>query len=204
MERKNNYEIQAAQARALFCARDLDAVAREHGLRQEGQWLHLRLLGEPYRVSRRNGRIEREEDGRWLPADGFDETLTIFDLLCDAKPGRHAVGTWRTTLDFGGQVHRGLLENEKPDALELLYDKDPARLRAACEMLGGEALPGTDVSYALPFFEDLRIAVQFWHGDEEFSPRLRFLWDAAADQYLRYETMYYALSLLRTRLQALG
>ena len=88
MERKNNYEIQAAQARALFCARDLDAVAREHGLRQEGQWLHLRLLGEPYRVSRRNGRIEREEDGRWLPADGFDETLTIFDLLCDAKPGR--------------------------------------------------------------------------------------------------------------------
>ena len=112
MERKNNYEIQAAQARALFCARDLDAVAREHGLRQEGQWLHLRLLGEPYRVSRRNGRIERGEDGRWLPADGFDETLTIFDLLCDAKPGRHAAGTWRTTLDFGGQVHRGLLENE--------------------------------------------------------------------------------------------
>ena len=120
--------------------------------------------------------------------------LTIFDLLCDAKPGRHAAGTWRTTLDFGGQVHRGLLENEKPDALELLYDKDPARLRAACETLGGEALPGADVSYALPFFEDLRIAVQFWHGDEEFSPRLRFLWDAAADQYLRYETMYYALS----------
>lgn len=151
MERKNNYEIQAAQARALFCARDLDAVAREHGLRQEGQWLHLRLLGEPYRVSRRNGRIEREEDGRWLPADGFDETLTIFDLLCDAKPGRHAAGTWKTTLDFGGQVHRGLLENEKPDALELLYDKDPARLRAACETLGGEALPGADVSYALPF-----------------------------------------------------
>lgn len=93
MERKNNYEIQAAQARALFCARDLDAVAREHGLRQEGQWLHLRLLGEPYRVSRRNGHIERGENGRWLPADGFDETLTIFDLLCDAKPGRHAAGT---------------------------------------------------------------------------------------------------------------
>ena len=204
MGRKNNYEIQAAQARALFCARDLDAVAREHGLRQEGQWLHLRLLGEPYRVSRRNGRIERGENGLWLPADGFDETLTIFDLLCDAKPGRHAAGTWKTTLDFGGQVHRGLLENEKPDALELLYDKDPARLRAACETLGGEALPGADVSYALPFFEDLRIAVQFWHGDEEFSPRLRFLWDAAADQYLRYETMYYALALLRTRLQALG
>ena len=108
MERKNNYEIQAAQARALFCARDLDAVAREHGLRQEGQWLHLRLLGEPYRVSRRNGRIEREEDGRWLPADGFDETLTIFDLLCPGgtprgrggprwiSAARCTAGCWKT------------------------------------------------------------------------------------------------------------
>ena len=204
MERRNNYAIQAEQARKLFCAHDLDAVAREQGLRTDADFLYLHLLSEDYRVSRSSGHIARREGEAWLPADGFDETLTIFDLLCDAKPGRHAAGTWKTTLDFGGQVHRGLLENEKPDALELLYDKDPARLRAACETLGGEALPGADVSYALPFFEDLRIAVQFWHGDEEFSPRLRFLWDAAADQYLRYETMYYALSLLRTRLQALG
>jgi len=204
MERKNNYEIQAAQARALFCARDLDAAAREHGLRQEGQWLHLRLLGEPYRVSRRNGRIEREEDGRWLPADGFDETLTIFDLLCDAKPGRRAAGAWKTTLDFGGQVHRGLMEPNRADELELLYDRRPELLERACLRLGGTPMAGADVSFSLPFFEELRIAVQFWHGDEEFSPRLRFLWDAAADQYLRYETMYYALSLLRTRLQALG
>ena len=202
MERRNNYAIQAEQARKLFCAHDLDAVARAHGLRTDADFLYLHLLSEDYRVSRSSGHIARREGEAWLPADGFDETLTIFDLLCDAKPGRHAAGTWRTTLDFGGQVHRGLLENEKPDALELLYDKDPARLRAACETLGGEALPGADVSYALPFFEDLRIAVQFWHGDEEFSPRLRFLWDAAADQYLRYETMYYALALLRTRLQA--
>ena len=204
MERKNNYEIQAAQARTLFCARDLDAVAHEHGLRQEGQWLHLRLLGEPYRVSRRNGRIERGENGLWLPADGFDETLTIFDLLCDAKPGRRAAGDWKTTLDFGGQVHRGLMEPNRADALELLYDRRPELLERACLRLGGTPMAGADVSFSLPFFEELRIAVQFWHGDEEFSPRLRFLWDAAADQYLRYETMYYALSLLRTRLQALG
>ena len=64
--------------------------------------------------------------------------------------------------------------------------------------------PGRGRELRAAVFEDLRIAVQFWHGDEEFSPRLRFLWDAAADQYLRYETMYYALGLLRTRLQALG
>ena len=204
MERRNNYAIQAEQARKLFCAHDLDAVARAHGLRTDADFLYLHLLSEDYRVSRSSGHIARREGEAWLPADGFDETLTIFDLLCDAKPGRHAAGTWRTTLDFGGQVHRGLLENEKPDALELLYDKDPARLRAACETLGGEALPGADVSYALPFFEDLRIVVQFWHGDDEFVPRLRVLWDANADQYLRYETMYYAIRLIKSRLREMS
>ena len=106
MERKNNYEIQAGQARKLFCAHDLDAVACAHGLRTDGDFLYLRLLSEDYRVSRADGYIARRDSGAWLPADGFDETLTIFDLLCDSKPGRRAAGAWKTTLDFGGQVHR--------------------------------------------------------------------------------------------------
>ena len=201
MERKNNYAIQAEQARKLFCARDLDAVVRAHGLRADEAFLYLRLLSEDYRVGRADGHIARREAGAWAPADGFDETLTIFDLLCDAKPGRHAAGEWKTTLDFGGQVHRGLMEPDRADALELLYDRQPELLERACRRLGGAPMAGADLGFALPFFEDLCIAVQFWHGDDEFAPRLRVLWDANADQYLRYETMYYAIGLLKTRLR---
>ena len=168
MERRNNYAIQAEQARKLFCAHDLDAVARAHGLRTDADFLYLHLLSEDYRVSRSSGHIARREGEAWLPADGFDETLTIFDLLCDAKPGRRAAGDWKTTLDFGGQVHRGLMEPNRADELELLYDR------------------------------------QFWHGDDEFVPRLRVLWDANADQYLRYETMYYAISLIKSRLREMS
>lgn len=201
MERKNNYVIQAAQARKLFCAHDLDAVVRAHKLRADADFLYLRLLGEDYRVSRTDGHIMRQESGVWVPADGFDETLTIFDLLCDAKPGRMAAGEWKTTLDFGGQVHRGLMEPNRADELELLYDRQPELLRRSCIRLGGAPMAGADMGFSLPFFEDLRIAVQFWHGDDEFAPRLRVLWDANADQYLRYETMYYAIGLLKTRLR---
>ena len=151
MERKNNYEIQAGQARKLFCAHDLDAVARAHGLRTDGDFLYLRLLSEDYRVSRADGYIARRDSGAWLPADGFDETLTIFDLLCDAKPGRKAAGAWKTTLDFGGQVHRGLMEPNRADALELLYDRRPELLERACLRLGGTPMAGADVSFSLPF-----------------------------------------------------
>ena len=62
-------------------------------------------------------------------------------------------------------------------------------------------MEGADLAFSLPFFEDLRIALQFWHGDEEFAPRLRILWDANADQYLKYETMYYAAAVIKSRLR---
>ncbi len=93
-----------------------------------------RIIASAVRVG---GHIARREGEAWLPADGFDETLTIFDLLCDAKPGRRAAGDWKTTLDFGGQVHRGLMEPNRADELELLYDRQPERLRRVCLRLDG-------------------------------------------------------------------
>ena len=57
-----------------------------------------------------------------------------------------------------------------------------------------------DIAYALPVFEDLELALFFWAGDEEFSPQIRYLWDENALAYIRYETMYYVLDWLRTRL----
>lgn len=204
MQRQNNYELQAAQARKLFCAHELTQLIRVHQLRADEQYLYLRLLSEDYRVSRSSGRIERKLAAQWVRADSFHETLTIFDLLCTQTAGRHAAGEWKTTLDFGAHVHRGLLEQQPPEALELEFDQHPQRLHTACARLGGTPLPGAEISYALPFFEQLRVAVQFWHGDEEFAPRLRFLWDANADAYLRYETMYYAMDLIKARLREYG
>ena len=46
----------------------------------------------------------------------------------------------------------------------------------------------------------LGVAVQLWLGDDEFPPNLRFLWDENADQYIRYETMYFAKALLLSRI----
>ena len=96
------------------------------------------------------------------------------------------------------------MEPNRADELELLYDRQPERLRRVCLRLDGTPIAGADLGFSLPFFEDLCIAVQFWHGDDEFVPRLRVLWDANADQYLRYETMYYAIGLLKSRLRAYG
>ena len=164
MERRNNYAIQAEQARKLFCAHDLDAVARAHGLRTDADFLYLHLLSEDYRVSRSSGHIARREGEAWLPADGFDETLTIFDLLCDAKPGRRAAGDWKTTLDFGGQVHRGLMEPNRADELELLYDRQPERLRRMYAAMKTVLYPDTPVELHLWKLAPGRAAFRLCHG----------------------------------------
>ena len=61
-------------------------------------------------------------------------------------------------------------------------------------------MPGADIGYGIELFDGLRIGIQFWHGDEEFLPRVRYLWDENATQYLRYETMHFAIGLLRQRI----
>jgi hypothetical protein len=48
----------------------------------------------------------------------------------------------------------------------------------------------------------LTVAIQFWEGDDEFPPRVRWLWDENALMYLKYETMWFALGLLRSTLRA--
>ena len=37
-----------------------------------------------------------------------------------------------------------------------------------------------DISFALPVFDGLMAAIQFWAGDEEFPSRICWLWDENA------------------------
>ena len=102
--------------------------------------------------------------------------------------------------DFGHQFHRELQE-KNPDAL--FFDAHPDRLKAGCQALGGVPFPQGDIAYTIPIFEDLSVTLQFWQGDEEFSPRLRYLWDENALQYLKYETMYFAVDALIQKIKNL-
>ena len=62
-------------------------------------------------------------------------------------------------------------------------------------------MAGADLSFSFEVFDALPLAIQFWHGDDEFAPRLRYLWDENAKMYIRYETMYFAVGLLLRRIK---
>ena len=126
--------------------------------------------------------------------------MTIFDYLCDSRRDRCLSGEFIAMANFGHQFHSGLLESGAPSALERRADQDLPEFCRVCRALGGEPVIGGDAGFQLRFFPDLPVVLRFWASDEEFPAQLRFYWDKNTLFYLRYETMYYALGILQSRL----
>ena len=200
MQRRDNYLIQAAQAKARFLTYDQQMLIRKFALQADETHLYLNLLCRPYRISRSSGDLEKRLGDIWTDANTYHEVMTVLDLLCDSHPDRSISGTWQNMQTFGLQFHQNLLEEARDPFAELL-DADPDLLHRAAKALGAAPLKGGDLGYAFDLFDSLQIGLLFWHGDEEFAPRVRYLWDSNAKQYIRYETMYFAVSLLRRRIK---
>lgn len=199
-KRPDNYKIQAAQAKKLFLTYDQQELIRRCSLRHDETYLYTELLTYPYRIHRQTGDMERLVDGCWVDGNSFNEVMTILDWLCDSRADRYITGRWINLVTHGHYFHRQLQEDTgDPDAL--LFDSRPEAFTAACQALKGEKMAGADISYAIDMIDGLRVLVQLWHGDDEFPPNLRLLWDENTERYLRYETTWFAVGLLLRRIK---
>lgn len=199
MGRTNNYLIQAAQARERFLSYDQEKLIAKLNLKQDADYLYVRLFSTDYRIDRKNGDLFRREGDAWQDANTFEESLTLLDLVCDSREDRFLSGQWKNMQSFGLQFHQNLLEDERNPLAESIQAA-PEKFCAACEAMGGTRLKTADISYSIEVFDGLPVALFFWEGDDEFAPRLRYFWDSNANMYIRYETMYYAKNLLEGRL----
>lgn len=200
MEKWDNYAVQTRQAKERFLTYDQQKLIRKYGLACDASHLYVPFLSEHYRICRRTGDFQRKSKEQWVDANSFHEVMTLLDLLCDAWDDRQLANRWEPMQNFGLLFHRNLLEDRRDPHAEWI-ERNTEAFCVGCEALGGESLSGCDVGYSIELFDGLRIALKFWHGDEEFAPRLRFFWDANALQYLRYETMYFAVGLLMERIR---
>ena len=200
MKSKDNYRLQVEGAKKYFLRYDQTRLIRKLDLRSDEDWLYTQMLCTDYRIHRRTGQIQRLDE-IWEETNDHGEVMTLLDLVCDSREDRFPTGRWQNMANFGALFHRSLAE-DRADPLAEKIQADPAAFHRACEALRGTPGPGGDISYALPFFDNLQVAIQFWEGDEEFSPRLRWLWDENALMYLKYETMWFAVGMLRSRIRS--
>lgn len=199
-ERQNNYQIQVMQAKRRFLTYDQQELIGRCGLQFDNDYLYVNLLSEPYRIQRHTGDMERQHNGSWGDGNSFNEVMTILDWLCDSRADRYITGRWINVVTHGHYFH-GSLQEDMSDPYARLFDQHPEAFAAACEMLKGEKLPGADVGYAIELIDGLRVFIQLWHGDDEFPPSLRCLWDENTNRYLRYETTWFTTALLMERIK---
>lgn len=194
----DNYRLQVEGAKKYFLRYDQEVLIRKLHLKADEDYLYTKMLGKSYRIHRRSGTVERLED-TWIETNSHGEVMTLLDLVCDSKEGRFISGRWVNMLSFGRMFHQNLMGNGE-DTLARKIQENPDAFRRACEKMGAGKAPGGDIGVTFELFDGLEIALQFWAGDEEFSPRIRFLWDENAPMYLKYETMWYALGMLKSRI----
>ena len=200
---RDNYQIARENAEKLFVQMDQDALIRLHALRADTDYIYLAYLGQDFRISRADGRVEL--DGRTPRRAGFGETLAIFDYLSHIPT--IAAGRWCATnsLPHVGQTQpdAGRLHRARAAALQ-------AKLSLVAPALAGLScapFPRGDAACVFPVFSDVRAAFQFWAADEDFPAQLCFFWDENVLSRLRYETLYYVmgdfLELLDARIAGL-
>lgn len=199
MAKPDNYAIQAQDAKNRFLTYDQNKIIEKFRLKADENYLYPVMLSSSYRLCRKTGFLERLEGETWVDANTFGEVMTLLDMLCDAKEHRFLSGRYKQQQHFGLMFHQNFAEDTR-NPLALAFDRDETALRQACEQMGAKDFPGGDYGCMIELFDGLSIGLLFWHGDEEFAPRLRWFWDENALQWIRYETMYYAVGLLQQRL----
>lgn len=193
----DNYGIQAQRAKERFLTYDQEAIIRKFRLRADEAYLYFTLLGEPYRLSRSTGDLEVFREV-WQDGNGFGQVMTALDILCDAREDRFLTGRVQPVRNFGRMFHTRL--SEEHDPLADRFQADPREMARRCRRMGALPVPGGDLAFEFPVMDGLTAILRFWQGDGEFQPRILWFFDENALMYLRYETMYFAVGLIRDRL----
>lgn len=199
-DHKSNYDFTRDRVEHEFLKYNQDTMIEKFQFGHDAAFLYLRFLACDYRIDRKTGRIERLPEGVHA---GFNETMTIFDVLCESKPDCRLCGEFVRVNDLDGVTRTAYLGGNLFDGSAKAFTHRTEALKAACERLGGTAGTVGDVSYQIPLFDFFPVTLQFWDADEEFDAVLKIMWDRKTLDFMRYETTWYAAGHLLERLEAL-
>lgn len=188
----DNYQLSRDRAQAYFLGFDQQALIGAWNLSHDKDYLHADFLGRPYRICRHSGAVLRQ-DGQ---AAGFEETLSIFDLLCHESPEKFLTGTFAPVNSLKGRPRAIGVGTDFHSDIATRFDRDRDRFRAACRSLGGTPMNLGDMGFSFPVFGDLTVRLKFYGADEDFPASVVLLWEEHMLQYVYYETVFYIAGFL--------
>jgi len=201
----SNYEIMRNQMRGEFVKYDQEKMIRKFHFSCDEIYLYLEFVCRSYRIGRKTGIVEWSEDEfeSAVEAD-YNETMTIYDVLCYSKEdchlaekfcSLHMVRGITKTLHAGSSMFQKTAEKFRGRIKELKY---------ACAVLGEPAEMIGDVAAVLWAFPFLPVTFQYWEGDDEFPSSLKFMYDENILDYMHFETVYFMTGHILKRLEEIA
>ncbi|MBQ8975097.1 MAG: DUF3786 domain-containing protein [Oscillospiraceae bacterium] len=205
MEKWSNYEIMKDKMHHQFLEYDQDAMIERFALKHDDDYIYIRFFDRQYRINRRDGGVTWTDDGFVHSGDaGYNEAMTIYDVLCCSKPCCRASGEFCPHDSLSGMVNTGHI-TKSGGLFEKFRDSFSGRteaLRAACLSMGGTPQGKADVEYRIPMFDFLSVVLSFWDEDDEFPAQLQIMLDKNVLDFMHYETTWFASSYMLERLES--
>ena len=152
MNTKDNYEISKERAQKYFLKFDQQKLIEKFGLRHDEKCLYIPFLGEEYAIERKSGAVldSRKE------AAGYEETLSIFDLLCHGESLPIRSGHWAPVNSLKGRPAAAGVTLDFAAKYAAAIDADQEGFCTACAGVGGRQVDMGDIGYEIPVFYSKR------------------------------------------------
>lgn len=201
LPRVSNYEIMKNQMSAEFVKYDQEKMIKKFGLKSDEAYIYIRFVERDYRINRGNGKVTWTVDDFLTETEaGYNEAMTIYDVLCNSKDDCRTSGTFSQTNMLKNTVKSmgggGSFFQRTADFCAGRAEQ----LERALERIGQKAELKADVSAYIRVFDFLTIAVQFWDADDEFSAVLKFMVDENIQDFMHFETVMFMLSHVAERI----
>ncbi len=201
--RVSNYDIMRDKMEKKFLEYDQKKMTDKFGLEYDDDYIYITFIARPYRVGRRTGRVEWSEDGfKTAVHGGFNESMTIFDVLCCSKDDCRLSGKFTSANMLKGVAQTQHLGEGLNQGVADSFGGRTEELGAALLRLGGRLSPvktSADVDFTLDMFPFLPVEFRFWDADDEFPASMSILMDENVLQFMHYETTYYMIGHLLDR-----
>lgn len=199
----SNYEITKNKMRQKFTEYDQEKMIKKFSLKYDSDYLYITMMCRLYRIGRKTGMVEWSDDGFITAYEAdFDESMTIYDILCYSKDDCCLSGNYCSVNMLKGTVKTsgaGVGENCYQKYADELCGKSD-KLLSVCNAFGEKVKMSGDVAVKIYPFSFLPVIIQYWEADDEFPANLKFMFDENILQYMHYETTYYLVNHIIKRI----
>ena len=192
-------------AKSVFLKYDQQAMIDKLQLKFDEDYIYLEFVKKKYRIEKTTGLLEWSTDDFTTKEEaGFEEVLSIYDLLCYGNEKPKSSGSWAPINSVKYTPRAIGVETNFSGAYAKYFDENVEAFQLACGKLGGEKVPVGDIGYEIPVFGEIKVRLKFYLSDEEFPAQLVMLWDREILKYMHYETTYYVMNHVYKRLKEVG